>query len=231
MDSKLIEDQHLVARYLADQLSDTEREAFEAYCLEHPELFREIEMAARIKGGFARLEKSGELGAVLEKPGFGSFVMRHAASLAAIGVGVALLLGAVYSLRVPAMGASVAEVSGRFRDVLPLAAEYAIERKRDSGAVDRHIELPAHPSVIHLRVLPDVEDRKRYRATLIQEMPQGTRDVESIRGLAPDGDGYVSFFVNSRFLTAGPYLLNVAPDEPGSQDPESNFRIVFESKH
>ena len=61
MDRKHIDDQHIVARYLADQLSDSEREAFEAFCAKNPEMFRELEATARFKGGLARLAESGEL--------------------------------------------------------------------------------------------------------------------------------------------------------------------------
>ena len=47
MDRKFIDDHHIVARYLADQLPDTLREEFEAYYLEHPEVVQELEATAR----------------------------------------------------------------------------------------------------------------------------------------------------------------------------------------
>ena len=67
MDRQYIDDHHIVARYLADRLPEPEREAFETYYLEHPEIVREIEAAARFKSGLAQLRDSGEL-AVLLKP-------------------------------------------------------------------------------------------------------------------------------------------------------------------
>ena len=84
MDRQYIDDRHVVARYLADQLSDQEREEFEAFCAGNPEVFGEIEATARFKAGLARLKESGELeAAIARRPGIGSFAMRHAASLAA----------------------------------------------------------------------------------------------------------------------------------------------------
>ena len=66
MDRQYIDDHHIIARYLADRLPEPERDAFEAYYLEHPDLLREIEAAARFKSGLAQLRDSGELGALLE---------------------------------------------------------------------------------------------------------------------------------------------------------------------
>ncbi len=58
MDRKQIEDEHIVARYLADQLSPAEAEAFEAYYTQHPSMVREIEYALRLKEGLATLRGS-----------------------------------------------------------------------------------------------------------------------------------------------------------------------------
>ncbi len=49
MDRKQIDDEHIVARYLADQLTPAEAEAFEAYYTQHPRMVREIEYALRLK--------------------------------------------------------------------------------------------------------------------------------------------------------------------------------------
>lgn len=229
MDRQYIDDRHVVARYLADQLSDSEREEFEAFCAQDPEMFREIEATAKFKAGLAKLAESGDLEAALVKPpGFGTFVLRHAASLAAIGIGVVALVGAVYAIRVPAMGASVAEVSGRFRSELPVAANYEIMRMRESGDIDQRVTLPATPSALHFRVLPDVEWNSAYRATLRQESASGTRLVASTEDLKADETQFVSFYVNSAMLAPGTYLLSVAPQDSKRKVTESNFRIAVE---
>ena len=46
MNLKHIYDNHVIERYLADQLDDAEREAFEAYYLQHPEVVSDMESVA-----------------------------------------------------------------------------------------------------------------------------------------------------------------------------------------
>ena len=49
------DDPTMASRYLADQLSDSEREAFEASLLRNPDVARELEATARMKVGLGRL--------------------------------------------------------------------------------------------------------------------------------------------------------------------------------
>jgi hypothetical protein len=67
MDRRYIDDNHVVARYLADRLTDDEREAFEAYYLEHPDVVQELEAAARFKVGLMKLRDTGELSRLLQR--------------------------------------------------------------------------------------------------------------------------------------------------------------------
>ena len=229
MDRQYINDRHIVARYLADQLSDSEREEFEAFCAQNPDLFREIEATARFKAGLAKLAESGDLEAALAKPpGLGAFALRHAASLVAVGIGVVALVGAVYALRVPAMGASVAEVSGRFRSALPVAASYEIERMRDSEFIDQELKLPTSPSLFELRVLPDFENSPTYKATLGLETDAGLKVIAEAHQLRPDESHFVSLFVNSTKLVPGTYSLHIVPEDRAQRDVESAFRIRVE---
>ena len=225
MDQKYIEDQHIVARYLADQLSDSEREAFEAFCAGHPETYRELEATARFKVGLARLAESKQLEpALAREPAGASFLMRHAAALGGVAIGVALLASVVYLSRVPVMGVSVAEVSGRFRPALPVVVTPDLERRRDSTEFDQRIELPTHTAAIELRVLPDVEGAARYRATIARETPAGEEQVASVAGLVPDETHFVTLFVSSAKLLPGAYSLVVVPEESG-QEPATRFRL------
>src|SRR5512138_3501948 len=66
MDRKQIEAEHIVARYLADQLSPAQAEEFEAYYTQHPSMVREIEHALRLKEGLATLRDRGQLDALLK---------------------------------------------------------------------------------------------------------------------------------------------------------------------
>ena len=49
------------------ELTDDEREAFEAYYLEHPDVVPELEAAARFKVGLMKLRDTGELSKLLQR--------------------------------------------------------------------------------------------------------------------------------------------------------------------
>src|SRR5258707_8902658 len=68
MDAKLIAERQVIERYLAGQLSDAEADAYEARLELQPELARAVEQIARMKTGFAVLERRGELAKLLAHP-------------------------------------------------------------------------------------------------------------------------------------------------------------------
>ena len=67
MDAKLIAERHVIERYLAGQLSDEEADAFEVLLEAQPDLARDVERIARMKTGFAVLERNGELALLLAR--------------------------------------------------------------------------------------------------------------------------------------------------------------------
>ena len=211
MDRKYIEDNHVVARFLADQLSDSDREAFEAFCLANPEMFREIEATARFKVGLAKLADSRQLQPLLqEAPGSRPYWLRHAAVVAGLLVGGTLIYGAMVSLRVPVMGATVAEVSGRFRERLPVVAVPALLNIRGTEPIEPIVTLPARPSAIEFRVLPEEEGAKSYHAEL-RRIGNGSTTVATVEELEADEEHFVTFFVSSAKLVPGKYEVMVAP--------------------
>src|SRR5688572_21034668 len=97
MDRRYIDDHHVVARYLADRVTEEERSAFEAYYLEHPEVVQELEAAARFKTGLMRLRETGELDDLMQAKA-GGFRWPYLAAAAAIAF---LVLGAFFALTRP----------------------------------------------------------------------------------------------------------------------------------
>ena len=97
MDRKYIDENHIAARYLADQLSDSEREAFESYYVEHPEVMQELEVAARFKVGLMKMREAGELGQLMKRPAPFPRTLQFAAAaaviVAAIGISIFYLRG------------------------------------------------------------------------------------------------------------------------------------------
>jgi hypothetical protein len=61
MDRNYIDEQHVIARYLADQLTEPERDAFESYMDQDPDVIRDMEATARFKVALAILRERGLL--------------------------------------------------------------------------------------------------------------------------------------------------------------------------
>ena len=229
MNRQHIEDDHIVARYLADQLSDAEREAFEAYYLEHPEIVQEMEAAARFKVGLAQLKDSGQLDALMKPtPLFRQErFMGIAASVAIVGLGAFLAFHRGPSSQ-PTLVASAAELVDRLGDPLPMVATRPIMRMR-STAADLNIQLPSSPQTIALRVLPEFETTPlRYRIALASiGDDESLHPVAKIGGLAPDAEGFVPVFLNSTKLSSGRYELALSADAGTSaeNEPPSSFLI------
>jgi hypothetical protein len=214
MDRQYIDDRHVVARYLADQLADDERQAFEAYYLEHPEILQELEATARFKIGLMQLRDAGKIGALLEpQPWY-----RRTRYLAAVAAAAAVVIGVLtFNARNPAprplLIASADALVEQFGSSIRIAGTYTIMRVRGS-AYDADIELPASPQIIALRVLPEVvAEPPRYRVTLASIADdESVHEIASVAHLQPDSDDHVLLFLNSEGLQRGRYQLSLSGD-------------------
>jgi hypothetical protein len=225
MDRRYIDDHHVVARYLANQLTDEEREAFEAYYPEHPEVVQEMEAAARFKVGLMKLRASGELTQLLEPERRQRWYYVAAAAAVAVFAIATLLFIDRAPVAHPALAASLDALHGAGRAPLILTGQYAILRTRGS-AVDAEIELPPRGQAFELRVLPEFAARpERYRVELFRMTADDSmQSVAALGGLAPDADTFVSVFVDADRLQAGQYRLTIAGDpDTDARDKESAF--------
>ena len=225
MDRRYIDDHHVVARYLADRLTDEEREAFEAYYLEHPDVVQELEAAARFKVGLMKLRDSGELAQLLQQ---GKRPQWHyiaaAAAVAALAVGVFLVVDRTPAAR-PILAASIDALHGTNGNAPALTQEFAILRTRGS-AVDAEILLPTPGNALELRVLPEFTARpERYHVHLFRvSADDSMQSVAELGGLVPEPDNFVSIFVDGTRLQPGQYRLAITGDpDTDARDKESAF--------
>jgi hypothetical protein len=231
MDRKYIDDHHVVARYLADQLPDDERAAFETYYLAHPEMVQELEATARFKVGLGQLRASGELATLLQhKPWFRQERYQAiAASIAIVAIALFLFLGRAPSFQ-PVLVASTTALTDRLGDPLAIAASYDVIRTRSASAdPDAYVELPASAQAIPLRVEPQFEARPaRYRIRLLSVGDRDSlREVGTIAGLTPDpSDGYIPVYLNSARLVRGRYALILAGDAGTSAEHEESSFLI-----
>jgi hypothetical protein len=216
-------------RYLADQLSEAEREAFEAELVRRPETLRELESAARLKIGLARLRKRGELEPLL-RPAQGL----RSPQWFALAAGIALVVLALVLFRVsiaPAEPALLAAAVSSLRDgdgrPLQVGSVHALFHDRAEGA-DPVIEKSAAASGAELRVLAPQAEPALYRASLT---PDGSDEpLGVVHDLQPAPDGFLSVFVDVSRLSPGGYRLTVSAQNAAGGAGDSFKILVVGSK-
>ncbi|HEY0686329.1 MAG TPA: hypothetical protein VGD45_28590 [Steroidobacter sp.] len=225
MNRDYIDQHHIVARYLADQLSDAEREAFEAYYIEDPEMVREMEATARFKNALATLADRGELPGLIQAP-----PERRLWQWAALAATVAVLaVGVTYLARTPAPRPNmVAHVEALD---IPVSRTVRVERMR--GGVERsrdqpdvEFELPAVGTAVALQIAPDFEATPpMYRVSLRRESEIDGPALAELDRIAAD-DGLVTVYLDRSVLDRGDYRLTVAgAKDTDVADQRSDFRM------
>lgn len=213
--NKFKDDPTVANRYLADQLSDAEREAFEASLLQNPEITQELEATARMKVGMERLRESGELDKIVrarpffERPAF----LAAAASIGVLAIG--LMFVRWQSASAPSVLASSAAEFGR---ALAVGSTPPMLRVR-SEKYDAEIELPVERQALKLRLLPAASGgAEKYSVSLAHLKDDGsTETIAAVKDLRPAQDGFISVFADSALLRPGRYRLIVTGE--GSEAP------------
>src|SRR5688572_15647943 len=199
----------IVARYLANELTDDEAAAFEAYVETHPEVTREIELVARMKSGLATLRDRGDLRDLVQKPAraFKPWMLA-AASLAAVAIAALLFLGrgtgghgALLASVTPDMTVSSRVILARTRsDVLEVRAS------PPPGTV---AELVVEPSA------PAAADG--YRVSLFR-LEASAKELGTLEGVSSRPDGKLHLFVRAEDLAAGHYLVRLQGRSPEPEE-------------
>jgi hypothetical protein len=232
MDRNYIDEHHIVARYLADRLSDAEREAFEAYYLEHPDVVQDMEAVARLKVGLARLQESGELGKSLAATRFPrNYYFAAAAAVVIAAVALLFLYVREPLQQHPLLAASAAILLDKSGAPVTVTATHLVLRTRSSAAYDIEITVDDSPQAIELRVLPEVEaDPARYRVEIFSEPAGGEpQSLAAVGNLAPNAEGFVPVFLDASRLAAGTYILTIA-GETGTSAADSRSDFVLSAK-
>jgi hypothetical protein len=203
----------IASRYLADQLTDTERAAYEVALAEDPEILRELEATARMKVGLARLRTTGELQVLLRQSRFfqPQVLVAMAATVAAIVIGIGLWRTSFNVGTPQLLAATLGALKNEAGQVLPLAATEAAYRKRAED-YDALLALPSGRVAVELRVFPQTPAPSgRYRIALSRiGDDESNHPVASISGLPASGDGFVEIFMDASKMSAGRYRVVIA---------------------
>ncbi|MBM0103250.1 hypothetical protein JM946_00775 [Steroidobacter sp. S1-65] len=218
MDREYIDRNHIVARYLADQLTDDEREAFEAYYMEHPEMVREMEATARFKSALATLADRGELSTLIH-----SHPTRRPWQWAALAATVAAIaIGVSYVVRTPTPRSQMVAHMEALQ--LPIGRMVRIERTR--GLTDAEFELPAAGTAIGLQIVADFEaSPAEYRVSLLREAQDAPGAIAKLERVAAN-DGIVTVYLDRAVVQPGVYRLSIEGAKgTDAEDQRSDFRI------
>lgn len=229
MDRKYIDDHHIIARYLADRLSDDERDAFEAYYLEHPEIVQEMETTARFKAGLAELQQSGEFDALVHRRprAYNPRLFAAAAAIAAVAVGIAFFVSRSTSVG-PLLAATPAMLQPNDGTPLTIASTHQVLRTR-STAADAIVQLPATAQAIELEILPETEaPSARYRVSFARLDGNAERQLATVEHLSPNENGFVEVYLDSRGVQPGRYLVELT-DESSPNARTSVFSLRVEA--
>jgi hypothetical protein len=227
MDRKYIDDRHIAARYLADQLSDSEREAFESYYVEHPEMMQELEVAARFKVGLMKMHEAGELGQLLKRPARFPRTLQFAAAAAVIVAAVGI---SIFYMRGPSTPTLLAALPAAFVDgrgvPLPVTSTHTLLRARGNG-YDAEISSAASPATTELRIRAEFEaEPPGYRVALSSIGDDGESTLlAEIGHLAATEDGFVHVYLNGPRST-GTYTLVLSGDEGTSAAGKASTFVI-----
>lgn len=201
---------HLIERYLAGQLSDAEADAFEQSLEGNPELARDIERVARMKTGFAVLERRGELAELLKKHEAPRTYRKAWLAAAAVAVfALGFLAFRDTQIQAPTLLAgSLAALSRHSDSPVPLRASVAMARARGMGPDAELESTGTKPAAAELEIATGAAPGTRYTAELLAS---GGATVGTAGKLAADADGVVNLFLSLHALPPGAYLLRLTP--------------------
>lgn len=205
-------DPTLASRYIADQLSEPERQEYEAQLLSSPEAVAELETTARLKVGLEKLRETGTLTDLLrQRPrSFPALMLPLAAGILAIAVSLWLWWPNPAGTGTnPLLFTSPTALSQKAGHPLPVAVTVALFNRR--GAIPTAAaEKPASAGAVALRILPTTSDRThRYRLSLYQLQGTDFEKLSEISDLIPAEDGFVEAYADAARLTPGHYEVVV----------------------
>jgi hypothetical protein len=178
LDRNSLEEQtRLVSRYVAGDLSRSERAEFEAWLIASPELAAEVEMERRLRRGMASADRRGWLE---RKPPVPAPSRPWQMAIAASAV---LAMGGVVSLSVPWQGTSTARPGSATESRRGSPVVISLGKMRSMGSTpDIALSLSNLPA--QLTIAPDV---------VALTCPDGSIAIECAGGVTPQTPQYAEY--------------------------------------
>jgi hypothetical protein len=215
--------ERVVADYVANRLSEAEAQAFELYCLDHPDFAQHVEREVALKAGM-RQAKGAENAKVSAVP---SPKRRYLSWPLALAASVVIIISAVvvyqYSSKSPpglVAFKSLNEVTNQLRHAA--VSEIRLVRVRGADSVTR-VSVPTE-GLVDIRLLPDVPSNSGVYSIRIAAEPPLSISALVVRDLKPDANGYLQLYVAAAPLVGHSWLISAG--EGGSVEV---FRVEFTS--
>ncbi len=212
MERQRIDDEHIVARYLAGQLDEAEAAAFEKHYENDRDVVREIERTLRMKEGLAVLNERGQLDALMRPRTAWKPALALAAGLAMVVVGVLLWVG---QATVGPIAGTIAALGERNGQPLQVVSTYVLARTRGTPPT-MAVALPKDGGALELRMIPSSRARSGdFRVTIAQlDAADAAAPLGETRAGQSSEDGFVTAYLDSSKLARGRYRVELLPERP-----------------
>ncbi len=204
-------DEATIAAYLSDRLDPSRAEAFEAYCLQHPEFAGRVELDVMLKTGLR--QPKGTPSARLPFHRRRTLLAIAAGLVVAVACGLLLRplerTGGLIAYRAVTEAPSSLLSGPRVRATLI--------RLREGSAV-RRIEAPPGAGLLLIRVAPDAAPgRLGYRVKAAVE-PQVIPRSVTLDELHPTADGYLELYLPVAAVAGQTLRITVDPSPAAGTD-------------
>jgi hypothetical protein len=197
-----------ISDYLADRLSDEERDAFGERLVREPQLVREMELTLQMREGLHQLRASGYLSAPARTRARGRRwlpALAAAATLAVVALGLQ-----VY----PGLQRSTAPATAWLRaspTVGSAAVAFTFIEMRGSRRV---LEVPGTGRVGLNLPVESSDLGERYQVTLFSENDGSDKPLATLSGVAAGTDGSLHLNADASHLQPGDFELVIKPSDP-----------------
>ena len=210
-------DEATVAAYLANSLDSTRAEAFEAYCLSHPDFARRVELDLFLKVGM--------------KQHLGQDPARHARHRRRLGLamaaGLTLIVGCGLLLLSRTHLSTLSVYRSATEGPSPLLAGPRVSatliRLRGDSVV-RRVVAPRGAEVLRVRVAPDSPPGRLGYAIGIALEPRIISRSVTLDNLHADADGYIEMYLPLS-VVAGQTLRVTVASSPAVGEAPISFRL------
>jgi hypothetical protein len=215
----------VVADYLANRLSETEAQAFELYCLEHPDFARDVERELALKTGMREADRSpAQISVPTRRRRYGRWRLALAASVVVLASAVFIVQYVVDKRPALVAFTSATDVPEQLKR--SAISQVWLVRVRGKSAATQ-VSTPAD-GIVEIRLLPDMESKSGdYSVQISAESPSSTKPL-TVGNLRTAADGYLQLYVPARQMIGRTWLISVAEGgDSGKSQSHEVFRVQF----